>query len=208
MANGTPSPGAREVALPAGALHAYVWECDDGRTLVMRNLLRERAITVEFDAGPERLDQTTSASGMRYTNPAGSIVFWTKGNSARLEREGASAVKCAERRAASLREDARARGVVYRALGNEPGWTLEIGPGGTLDWMTNYGQERHRFDGAIEATGGDATSRTFTAKSDVDTIEVTVRDEPCTDDAGIAYDHTATIAFAGGTLRGCAVRLN
>ena len=166
-------------------------------------------IEIDLDARRQRLAQTASASGVRYAAQGDAVVFWIKGDTAPLERRGVSAVQCTELRAESLREDARARGVAYRALGNEPGWILEIGPGDTLDWTTNYGEDRHVFKGAIEARGGEGIdSRSFTASSDAGSIAVTVRAEPCTDDAGFAFDYSATIAFAGGTLRGCAVRLN
>jgi putative lipoprotein len=201
-------PIAPDDVPPEGALRAYGWECSDGSTPLMHNLLRVRAIELDLPGGRQRLEQTVSASGVRYANADGSLVFWTKGTTARIERAGAAPVQCTERRAVSLCEDARLRGVVYRALGNEPGWTLEIGPGTTVDWVTNYGQERHRFDGAVEEAGGDATARTYTAGDAGQTLRVTVTTAPCTDDAGIAYDHTATIEFAGGTLRGCAVKLN
>jgi membrane-bound inhibitor of C-type lysozyme/uncharacterized membrane protein len=198
-----------ESAGPPGVLRAYVWACEDGRTLSMRNLFRERAITLDFQDGTQRLDSTVSASGTRYATPDESIVFWSKESTATLERRGAATVQCAERRADSLREDARLRGVIYRALGNEPGWTLEIGPGGRLDWTTNYGQDRYVFEGAIESAAASGPGgRTFTASNGAESIVVTVDAAPCTDDAGIAHEATAIIEFDGGTLRGCATRLN
>jgi putative lipoprotein len=203
------TPASKPETTPEDVLLAHVWQCDDGSTHTVRNLYRERAIVGEFGQdSPQRLDQVESASGVRHSNSTGSIVFWSSGRTATLERQGSPPVPCSEVRAASLREDARVRGVVYRALGNEPGWILEVGPGGRLDWTTNYGQDRYAFEGAIEATGGDASSRTFTASNASQSITVTVRAEPCTDDAGLAHEHSASIDFAGGTLRGCAVRLN
>jgi membrane-bound inhibitor of C-type lysozyme len=193
---------------PAGVLRAHVWDCDDGRQLQMRNLFRENAVALDFHEGTQRLEQTVSASGARYANADESIVFWTKGGAATLERRGTPATKCRERRAESLREDARLRGVVYRALGNEPGWTLEVGPGDRLDWTTNYGADHHAFEGAVESAGSDGATRTFTASHGADAIKVTVTAEPCTDDGDVAYDHTAVIESAGGTLRGCATKLN
>lgn len=212
-ATSTPPAPARPIAPddtpPAGALRAYVWDCGAAGTVRMRNLFRDRAVELDLGGGPQRLEQTVSASGARYANADESVVFWTKGDTARLERRGVEAAQCTEHRADSLREDARLRGVVYRALGNEPGWTLEVGPGGTLDWITNYGQERHRFDGAIEQVQGDAPgSRTYTAGDAGETIRVTIAATPCTDDGDVAYDFTATIDFAGGRLRGCATKLN
>jgi membrane-bound inhibitor of C-type lysozyme/uncharacterized membrane protein len=197
------SPTTDEV--PEGVLRAYVWQCADGQTLVMRNLFREKAIAIDFHDGTRRLDQTASASGARYAD--GVVVFWTKGSTATLERQGSPPVQCDERRADSLREDARVRGVVYRALGNEPGWILEIGPADRLSWTTNFGQDRHDFEQASATTAPDGTI-TYTARNDASTIKATIKAERCVDDGEVEFDHVVTVESGGQTLRGCGTRLN
>lgn len=189
---------------PAGVLRAYVWDCADGQTLVMRNLFRERAVAIDFHDGTRRLDQTLSASGARYADAV--AVFWTKGSSATLERQGLPAVQCSERRAASLMEDARARGIRIRALGNEPGWVLEVGPAGRLSWTTNYGELRYDFDQAQRA-GVDGTA-TYVAQQGTNSIKATVKTERCLDEGDVEYDLAATVEFEGQTYRGCGTRLN
>jgi membrane-bound inhibitor of C-type lysozyme len=188
---------------PAGTLRAYVWYCADGQKLVMRNLFREQAVAIDFHDGTRRLDQTISASGVRYADTV--TVFWTKGSAATLERQGKPAVKCEERRAESLVEDARVRGVSFRAIGNEPGWTLEIGPASRISWTTNYGELRYDFDQSQLATAGDAT--TYTAQQGTNTIKVTVKAERCVDDGEVEYDHSATVEFEGQSYRGCGLEL-
>jgi putative lipoprotein len=195
-----PTPDA---AVPKGVLRAYVWECEDGQKLVMRNLFREKAVSIDFHEGTKRLDQTPSASGARYSD--GTLVFWTKGETATLERPGAANVQCTERRADSLREDARARRVAYRATGNEPGWVLEVGPGKRLEWVTNFGSETHAFNDATLSAGDKPTSRVYTAGAGA--MRVTVTEEACTDDAGVAHSLSAVIEFQGSTLRGCGAKL-
>ena len=199
------APPAATDDVPAGALRAYVWLCADGQTLVMRNLFREKAIAVDFHDGTRRLDQVVSASGARYADSV--VTFWTKGGTATLEHQGKPAVQCTERRFESLREDARARGVVYRALGNEPGWVLEVGPASKLSWTTNWGADRYEFDQTQAATGADGAS-VFTAQKDATSIKATIRAERCVDDGEVAYDHVAIIEFGGQTFRGCGNRLN
>ncbi len=198
-----PGPGADE--FPAGVLRAYVWHCADGQTLVMRNLLREKAIAIDFHDGTRRLDQVVSASGARYAD--GVMVFWTKGSTATLERQGAPAVQCDERRADSLREDARARGVIYRGLGNEPGWVLEVGPADRLSWTTNFGQDRHDFAQAQATTSPDGAS-VYTARNDTVTIKASIKAERCVDDGEVEFDHVVTLESGGQTYRGCGTRLN
>jgi membrane-bound inhibitor of C-type lysozyme len=198
-----PTPAVDE--FPAGVLRAYVWQCADGQTLVMRNLLREKAIAIDFHDGTRRLDQTVSASGARYAD--GVMVFWTKGSTATLERQGAPAVRCEERRADSLREDARARGVVYRALGNEPGWILEIGPASKLTWTTNFGQDRYDFEQA-EATATTDGASVYSAQKDTVSLKATIRAERCVDDGDVEYDHVVTVESGGQTYHGCGTRLN
>jgi putative lipoprotein len=200
-----PAPTPAPDEFPAGVLRAYVWQCADGQTLVMRNLLLEKAIAIDFHDGTRRLDQTVSASGTRYAD--GVMVFWTKGSAATLERQGAPAVQCEERRADSLREDARARGVVYRALGNEPGWILEIGPASKLSWTTNYGQDRYDFEQAQATTTPDG-ARVYTAQKDAATLKATIRAERCVDDGDVEYDHVVTVESGGRTYHGCGTRLN
>jgi len=198
-----PTPAADEV--PAGVLRAYVWHCADGQTLVMRNLVREKAIAIDFHDGTRRLDQTVSASGARYADSL--VVFWTKGSTATLERQGAPPVQCEERRAESLREDARARGVVYRALGNEPGWVLEVGPASRLNWTTNFGQDRFDFEQSQAATAPDGATIYTSQQGDV-SIRVSIKAERCVDDGDVEFDHVVTVESGGQTLRGCGTRLN
>jgi len=198
-----PTPAADEV--PAGVLRVYVWHCMDGQTLVMRNLVREKAIAIDFHDGTRRLDQTVSASGARYADSV--VVFWTKGGTATLERQGAPPVQCEERRADSLREDARARGILYRALGNEPGWVLEVGPAGSLSWTTNWGQDRFDFEQAQAATAPDGAT-VYTAQQGDVSIRASIKAGRCVDDGEVEFDHVVTVESGGQTLRGCGTRLN
>jgi uncharacterized membrane protein len=89
----------------------------------------------------------------------------------------------------------------YLARGNEPGWTLELGPDRVV-WTTDYGSTRHvvthptvdqaagfvRYRGAIGA----------------DSVEFRVVDLPCEDDmSGEGFSRRIEIHHAGRTLRGC-----
>ena len=116
-----PEPVAAPVEdVPEGVLLVYVWDCDDGTSLTMKNLLRENAIVLDLHEGPRHLPQVVSASGAKYDD--GSVSFWTKGDTAMFERKGNAVVNCRDNRARSLVADARARGITYRGQGNEPGW--------------------------------------------------------------------------------------
>ena len=152
--------GTTAVQPPQGVLLAYVWDCDDGTSLTMKNLLREKAIVLDLHEGPRRLPQVVSASGAKYDD--GSVSFWTRGDTAMFERKGSAIVNCRDNRARSLVADARARGVAFRGQGNEPGWILEISLPGTIVLNTNYGQERHEFQGAT-VTGDPASGAEYRA---------------------------------------------
>ena len=197
------APGA-ETRASDGVLQAYVWNCGDGQTIRMRNLLRENAITIEMHEGGRKLPLAVSASGARYSD--GSLTFWTKGDTALLERQGSAPVKCRQNRFESLLADARVRGVTFRGTGNEPGWTVEIGPGSGLEFVTNYGQERHAFDATTESNQGGA--RVYSAADGDRSIKVMVSAEACTDEmSGWSFDHRMVVEFGGQAYRGCATAL-
>jgi membrane-bound inhibitor of C-type lysozyme len=187
--------------VPEGVLLAYVWDCDDGTSLTMKNLLRENAIVLDLHEGPRHLPQVVSASGAKYDD--GSVSFWTRGDTAMFERKGSAAVNCRDNRARSLVADARTRGVAFRGQGNEPGWILEISLPDTIVFNTNYGQERHEFQGATVARDSTSGAEYRAAKGDVQ-IGVTVTQEPCQDDmAGTQFDYSFVVQFGGRTYRGC-----
>jgi uncharacterized membrane protein len=197
-----PEPAAAPAEdVPEGVLLVYVWDCDDGTSLKMKNLLREKAIVLDLHEGPRHLPQVVSASGAKYDD--GSVSFWTKGDTAMFERKGSAVVNCRADRARSLVADARARGVTYRGQGNEPGWILEISPPGTIVFNTNFGQERHEFQGAA-VTGDVASGAEYRAANGDLQIGVTVTREPCQDDmAGTPFDYRFVVQFGGRTYRGC-----
>jgi membrane-bound inhibitor of C-type lysozyme len=195
-----PTAAPAEV-VPEGVLLAYVWDCDDGTSLTMRNLLREKAIVLDLHEGPRHLPQVISASGAKYDD--GTVSFWTKGGAAMFQRKGSAVVNCRDNRARSLAADARARGVAYRGQGNEPGWVLEISPPDRILFDTNYGQERHALEGTT-VTGDVATGAEYRAEKDGVPIVATVTLEPCQDDmAGTQFDYSFVVQFGGRTYRGC-----
>lgn len=193
---------AAQTSAPPGVLVAYVWDCDDGSSIPMQNLLAERAVVLELPGGSRRLPQVIAGSGVKYDD--GSVSFWTKGSTAMLQRAGGPVVSCTESRPKSLLADARARGVAYRGVGNEPGWVLEIIPPDRLVFLTGHGQERHEFGGA--AVSGDAESGAdYRAQRDDESIRALLTLEPCRDDmAGIQFDYSMVVEFGGRTYRGCA----
>lgn len=201
-----PAPIAGEplAALPDGVLHAYFWECDRDVTLVMRNLLEQKSVGLEMHGESRLLPQVVAASGAKYSD--GDFTFWTKGETATFQRGTGPEVACREVRAKSLVEDARLRGVLYRGRGNEPGWTLEVGPNDRLQFVTMFGEQKFEFAGATVANVDGTT--VYAAQSGDDAIKVSVRQEACLDDmSGEPFDYRMVVEHGDRTLRGCAVAL-
>jgi membrane-bound inhibitor of C-type lysozyme len=87
-----PADAQAVAALPEGAKLYYAWECDGGLHLVMKNLIQDRAVSLETHEGSRKLPQAVSASGVRYTD--GTVTFWTKGETATYQREGGPLLNC------------------------------------------------------------------------------------------------------------------
>jgi membrane-bound inhibitor of C-type lysozyme len=88
----SPADAQAIAALPEGVSLYYSWDCDGGLHLVMKNLIQDRAISLETHEGSGKLPQAVSASGVRYTD--GTVTFWTKGDTASYQREGGTLVNC------------------------------------------------------------------------------------------------------------------
>jgi uncharacterized membrane protein len=100
-------------------------------------------------------------------------------------------------------EDARAEGVDFRAVGQEPGWMLNIYREAkiTLDW--DYGQSKAEFPLATPDTTQEGATR-YTAQAGGHRLAVTIRRFPCHDAmSGAAFPSTVEVTIDGQTLSGC-----
>lgn len=117
-----------------------VYECDDGYEFVAR--IQGETAWVFLPETTAALPHAPPASGARYGE--GSLTYWSQGEEALLEVAGSEHVSCANNRRRAVWEHAKLNGADFRAVGNEPGWVLEIYPR-RMVLVTDYGEHRYEF---------------------------------------------------------------
>lgn len=96
---------------------------------------------------------------------------------------------------------AKLRGVAFRAIGQEPGWLLEITNGEEILVVTNYGQAKESY--AYVEPQEDKAARKTVFQIDADT-RVLIEGKPCTDSmSGESFEVTVTVTLGTETLKGC-----
>ena len=96
---------------------------------------------------------------------------------------------------------AKLRGVAFRAIGQEPGWLLEITNGEEILVVTDYGQNRNAFP-YVEPREDKAARKTV-FQIDADT-SVLIEGKSCTDSmSGESFQATVTATLGGKTYKGC-----
>lgn len=191
-------PPAAPVTVPVTTTS---WTCDGGLAFEASFQDPETADLFLPD-GAITLPRVPSASGARYARRA--TTFWTKGDSAFLERPGEPRRACVNDPRKAVWDDALLRGVEFRAVGQEPGWTLEQARDLSIVVVTDYGAERLEFP-PVEPEHDAATgTTTFRARADGRSLVVTVEERPCRDTmSGEAFPTTVIVRIDGETLRGC-----
>ncbi|HEX6053951.1 MAG TPA: hypothetical protein VFZ21_31990 [Gemmatimonadaceae bacterium] len=105
-------------------------------------------------------------------------------------------------------EEARRRGVEFRAIGQEPGWMLDIDEGGMIQYAGDYGQTRISVQTPEAVRDTVARTTSYTARSDSHSVEIAIREEPCSDVmSGEAFTHAVTVRVDGKEVQGCGRRL-
>lgn len=181
-------------SLPSGTL---VYDCN-GFEFVARLGVDE--ITVWVDDGEVVLPQVRSASGALYE--AGDVSFWSKGDDAMLTLPGQSHMNCYLQRQRVPWEEARRRGVDFRATGNEPGWHLEIRSGRQLLLVTDYGMRRIVVLDPLEETVGE--TRVYHGTTRAHEVRVEIVETPCTDTmSGQIFPNQAVVTLDNTRFQGC-----
>ncbi len=97
--------------------------------------------------------------------------------------------------------EAKLRGVAFRAIGQEPGWLLEIKNGQEILIVTNYGQNRVTYP-YVEPQEDKAARQTL-FQVDADT-SVLIEGNPCSDTmSGEQFQSSVTLNIGERMLKGC-----
>jgi putative lipoprotein len=181
-------------------VRTLVYRCDGGVGVVAQ--VQGETAWLLLPGRTAELTQVPAASGARYE--ATDLLFWSRGEEALIEAGGQVFSGCVNRPGEAAWEDARLRGVDFRAVGSEPGWLLEITPA-RLRLNAAYGERRLEFPG-VEPEFDLAARRTrYRSEQGGQRLTVTIVGRPCRDlMSGEAFPAAVTVELEDGTvLRGC-----
>jgi len=196
------SPGSDFMPDSRPVARTMVYECDD-IDFVTRLGPGEMALWLEDRYTV--LPQVRSASGSKYQE--GDIVFWSRGDEAMLEIAGRTYRNCRLNPARAPWEDARRRGVDFRATGNEPGWHLEVRGSESLLFVGDYGASKMLFRDVQRNEDGEQVF--YTARSESRDLTVTVTESDCTDTMkGDTFPYAVVVQINERSYQGCGRELD
>jgi membrane-bound inhibitor of C-type lysozyme len=124
------APHAADVGTNAGdsvyPAAAVAYQCGDLR---IEARFRDEAVELELPGRVLILPAAVADAGARYADLQGNAFRIRGRTSAMLTLSGQAGVACTVTVARSPWAEARERGVAYRAVGQEPGWAVEVGTG-------------------------------------------------------------------------------
>lgn len=156
-----------------------------------------------FD-GVQELTQQIAASGAKYAG--GRYLLWTKGRDIMLEVDGQRLENCRVSGLQEILERCWAQGYHFRASGDEPGWHLQTGPGGTR-LTADYGALVLDFPGIPVDSLRDGAPILREAGGHV--LRLHVAAELCHNDmSGEPFPLRVEMVLDGRSLHGCGVILH
>ena len=178
------------------------WQCDE----ILLDL-HDQGITarIDFSGRSLTLQHGESLVGARYADKQGN-AFTRDGDHATLDLAGGESQACTPSNTVSPWNDAAARGVAFRAVGNEPGWWAEIdgGPHPALHAVLDYGDQTLDVPDLV-ATPGRFSGH---ASNGAAVVLVAERTE-CHDGMSDArFEATATLTAGDKVYRGCGAFLD
>ena len=187
--------------------NTHVYRCDNRGELfrlITRTGPGELAVWLppRFEKPYLVLGQTVAASGVKYSGDG--VVVWIKGNSAMLEVAGERITGCQEDVRASIWEHAKLSGVDFRAVGNEPGWHLEIRDGRRIDFTYSYGAESVSMPASEPTSDSAARTAVYQTQNDAHDLTVVLEGTTCSDTmSGEVFETRVSVVLDGTEFYGC-----
>ncbi len=184
----------------AAAVKPSYWQC--GEVRLSADFSQPERTVLSFSGRNLTIPLAMSASGARYADDKGN-EFWTKGGSGTLTLAGEEKRECSQADGPSPWEAARARDIGFRAVGNEPGWWVEVGMGEAplLRAELDFGARKIEVPNAQPLKGGTGFSGTTANGTQV---ELKIERKPCQDNmSGSSFEASAQLSAGGKTYKGC-----
>jgi putative lipoprotein len=151
------------------------------------------------------LERTASAVGQRYSRAG--VELWHDVHQATLGINQSVYDDCRLMDGADPWTEARLRGVSFRAIGQEPGWVLDILPGHRLNLIADYGARTIHAQ-AAPPLAQDGTLY-YHATTDEHDLRVRLQPAQCADVmSGETFPWSVQVVLDGVTLAGCGRRLD
>lgn len=178
----------------------FVFECPNDFTFTAR--IEGQTAWLFLPGKTVSLPQVPSASGAKYSD--GQTTFWNKGDAALLETGEDRHQECSNNRARAIWEHAKLNGVDFRAVGNEPGWHLELKRGETILLVSDYGQSRYTFETPTPLEDAKTGTTTYRVQNQEHDLEIQLQSRPCRDSmSGELLETKVTVNLDGRTYQGC-----
>ena len=177
----------------------YVFECAAGAEFI---------VDINNDGSWLFLEQQT----LKLTEPDGLVSYTAPGlellihgENAVLREVGQTTLFCKNNPKRAIWEHAKLSGVDFRAVGNEPGWSLELIAGTQIVFIHNYGAER--IARPLPEAISDEASRT--TRWDAGDLIIEATGKTCRDDMrGDSYESSVTIYWNNQQFHGCGKALH
>ncbi|MCP3867359.1 MAG: hypothetical protein GY703_04530 [Gammaproteobacteria bacterium] len=177
-----------------------MFECPDSSSFVART--EGDGVWLFLPGQTVQLPRSRSGSGSRYTD--GTITFWSKGEEAMLQTAEISRQNCINNRRRAIWEHAKLNGVDFRAVGNEPGWFLEIRDQESILFVTDYGESEYLFEKPQRPPDSESGQTIYRVLLPDRQLNVLLKGETCRDSmADETYETRVLVQLDETTYMGC-----
>lgn len=181
----------------------FVYECQDNKSFIIQ--IRENDAWLFTKELSLSLAPVASQDGEQYENNG--TVFFSQGYEAFLNTPHEVYSSCSNNRYKAVWEDSKLRGNDFRAIGNEPGWYLEIGKKGTKTMLVSeYGNEKYELSLPRPLVSKSTKTTRYRIK---DFIDIYIESGRCIDSmTGKSFESKVKVVIDGKTYKGCGKALH
>jgi putative lipoprotein len=210
----SPPPESAPAPAPEPAPQRIAFTCADGYGF--EAWFEPERVRVQFEGDSFTLPQVAAESGTTYrgevASQGGTVLLRTKDRRGFLQVPGLRMENCEGTPVADAWQSARVRGMELRALGQEPGWWLELDRGRRTLVVTDYGRAVAEFPapaGRVDALLADLDgAATVHLARGGRALSLTVADRACRDVmSGARHPLTVRMRLDGVRYDGCGRRL-